>query len=212
MKKLFFIIPFLLSLNNAFCQTSKQVFESPNLKEVIASHKQVAIIPFTATITYRHTPKGVTAESNLADERKMAKEIQSSMYTYLLRRAKDYSVDFQEVDKTNILLTKAGLMDKLGETTSDELAKALGVDAIISGIYAVEHTKTEGGAIASVVLFGAFAGGDKTGTLTMKINDGKDGSLLWRFAKSMEGSLFTSTDDLISHMMRKVSRNFPYLR
>jgi len=212
MKKLFFIIPFLLFLSNAFCQTSKQVFESPNLKEVIASHKQVAIIPFTATITYRHTPKGVTAESNLADERKMAKEIQSSMYTYLLRRAKDYSVDFQEVDKTNILLTKAGLMDKLGETTSDELAKALGVDAIISGIYAVEHTKTEGGAIASVVLFGAFAGGDKTGTLTMKINDGKDGSLLWRFAKSMEGSLFTSTDDLISHMMRKVSRNFPYLR
>jgi len=201
-----------LFLSNAFCQTSKQVFESPNLKEVIASHKQVAIIPFTATITYRHTPKGVTAESNLADERKMAKEIQSSMYTYLLRRAKDYSVDFQEVDKTNILLTKAGLMDKLGETTSDELAKALGVDAIISGIYAVEHTKTEGGAIASVVLFGAFAGGDKTGTLTMKINDGKDGSLLWRFAKSMEGSLFTSTDDLISHMMRKVSRNFPYLR
>jgi len=212
MKKLFFIIPFLLFLSNAFCQTSKQVFESPNLKEVIASHKQVAIIPFTATITYRHTPKGVTAESNLADERKMAKEIQSSMYTYLLRRAKDYSVDFQEVDKTNILLTKAGLMDKLGETTSDELAKALGVDAIISGIYAVEHTKTEGGAIASVVLFGAFAGGDKTGTLTMKINDGKNGSLLWRFAKSMEGSLFTSTDDLISHMMRKVSRNFPYLR
>jgi len=212
MKKLFFIVPFLLFLSNAFCQTSKQVFESPNLKEVIASHKQVAIIPFTATITYRHTPKGVTAESNLADERKMAKEIQSSMYTYLLRRAKDYSVDFQEVDKTNILLTKAGLMDKLGETTSDELAKALGVDAIISGIYAVEHTKTEGGAIASVVLFGAFAGGDKTGTLTMKINDGKDGSLLWRFAKSMEGSLFTSTDDLISHMMRKVSRNFPYLR
>ena len=212
MKKLFFIIPFLLFLSNAFCQTSKQVFESPNLKKVIASHKQVAIIPFTATITYRHTPKGVTAESNLADERKMAKEIQSSMYTYLLRRAKDYSVDFQEVDKTNILLTKAGLMDKLGETTSDELAKALGVDAIISGIYAVEHTKTEGGAIASVVLFGAFAGGDKTGTLTMKINDGKDGSLLWRFAKSMEGSLFTSTDDLISHMMRKVSRNFPYLR
>lgn len=202
----------MLFLSNAFCQTSKQVFESPNLKEVIASHKQVAIIPFTATITYRHTPKGVTAESNLADERKMAKEIQSSMYTYLLRRAKDYSVDFQEVDKTNILLTKAGLMDKLGETTSDELAKALGVDAIISGIYAVEHTKTEGGAIASVVLFGAFAGGDKTGTLTMKINDGKDGSLLWRFAKSMEGSLFTSTDDLISHMMRKVSRNFPYLR
>lgn len=212
MKKLFIIVPFLLLLNNAFCQTSKQVFESPNIKETIARHKLVAIIPFTATITYRHTPKGVTAESNLADEQKMAKGIQSSMYTYLLRRAKDYSVDFQDVDKTNILLTKAGLIDKLGETTSDELAKVLGVDAIISGIYAVEHTKTEGGAIASVVLFGAFAGGDKTGTLTMKINDGKDGSLLWRFAKGMEGSLFASTDDLITHMMRKVSRNFPYIK
>ena len=212
MKKLVFIVPFLLFITNAFCQTSKQVFESPNLKEAISRHKLVAIIPFTATITYRHTPKGVTHETNLADEQKMAKEIQSGMYTYLLRRAKDYSVDFQDVDKTDILLTKAGLIDKLGETTSDELAKVLGVDAIISGVYAVEHTKTEGGAIVSAVLFGGFASGDKTGTLTMKINDGKDGSLLWRFAKGMEGSMFASTDDLITHMMRKVSRNFPYMK
>lgn len=212
MRKLLFLVPCLLLFSSAFSQTSKQVFESPNLKEAIARHRLVAIVPFTATITYRHTPKGVTAETNLADEQKMSKEIQSGMYTYLLRRAKDYTVDFQDVDKTNILLTKAGLMDKLAETTSDELAKALGVDAIISGVYAVEHTKTEGGAIASMVLFGGFASGDKTGTLTMKINDGKDGNLIWRFAKGMEGSMFASTDDLITHMMRKVSRNFPYMK
>ena len=167
------------------------------------------ILPFPTTITYRHPPKGFSAENNSQEEIKMAKEIQSAMYTYLLRRSSDYSVSFQDVDKTNILLTKAGIMDKLGETTKDEIAKILGVDAVISGNYSIEHTKTEGGAITSAIVFGGAFSGDKTGTLTLTLNDGLDGNLLWRFNKGMESSVFSSTDALITHMMRKVSRNFP---
>jgi hypothetical protein len=41
-------------------------------------------------------------------------------------------VSFQDVEKTNILLKKAGIADKLDEMTKDEVAKALGV-AVISG-------------------------------------------------------------------------------
>ncbi|MDG2432863.1 hypothetical protein [Flavobacterium sp.] len=44
----------------------------------------------------------------------------------------------------------------------------------------------------------------------MTINNGKDGDLLWRFFKTMDQGLASSTDDIVESMMRKVGRNFPY--
>lgn len=190
--------------------SQKQIFESPNLKEKIASQKSVAIIPFEVTINYKKQPKNFSAEANKEQEKKMSKSVQTSMYTFLLRKRENYAVTFQDVDKTNILLKKAGMMDKLDEFTKDEIAKVLGVDAVIGGKYEIEQTKTEAGAIASAVLFGGFGGKTGTGTLTMTINNGTDGDLLWRFYKTLDDSIATSTDDIIEHMMRKVSRNFPY--
>lgn len=97
----------------------------------------------------------------------MASSIQSSMYTFLLRKASDYSVEFQEVDKTNILLRKSKLIDSLDLMTKDQIAKALGVDAVIYGKYETENTKSEAGAIVTTVLFGGFGSKTGSGALTM---------------------------------------------
>ena len=140
----------------------------------------------------------------------MSRNIQSSMYTFLLRKRDNYIVTFQDVEKTNTLLKKAGMLDKLDEFTKDEIAKALNVDAVLGGRFETEQTKSEAGAIASAVLFGGFGGKTGTGTLTLLVNDAKDGELLWRFFKTMDDSIMSSTDDLIERRMRKVSRNFPY--
>ncbi|MDN3605889.1 hypothetical protein [Kaistella yonginensis] len=207
MKKIFTILVLTASLN-AIAQ--KQIFEAPKLSEKIAAQKTVAIIPFEVTINYKKQPKNFSAEANKEQERKMSQSIQASMYTFLLRKRDKYSVSFQDVDKTNILLKRAGLLDKLDETTKDELAAILGVDAIVGGNYEIEQTKSEAGAIATAVLFGGFGGKTGTGTLTLTINDGKDGELLWRFFKTLDDSIATSTDDVVERMMRKVSRNFPY--
>ncbi|GGI26865.1 hypothetical protein [Pedobacter mendelii] len=189
---------------------SKQIFESPKLNAEKAKHKVVAILPFATKISYKKMPKNFNAEANRDQEKTMSKSIQSSMYTFLLRKASDYTVEFQDVDRTNILLKKAGIADKLEETTKDEIAKILGVDAVLGGSFETEQTKSEAGAIASAVLFGGFGGKTGTGTLTLTLNNGSTGDLLWRFFKTMNDSITTSTDDLVEHMMRKVSRNFPY--
>ncbi|MFC6268262.1 hypothetical protein [Frigoriflavimonas asaccharolytica] len=208
MKKYLLIVvlsTFALNLN-----AQKQIFEAPDLKTKIQEQKTVAIIPFDVIITYKKIPKNFNKEANDAQEEKMSKSIQSSMYTFLLRKKDKYSVQFQDVDKTNILIKKAGLEDKLDETTKDELAKILGVDAVIGGKYEIEQTKSEAGAIATAVLLGGFGGKTGTGTLTLTINDGQSGDLLWRFFKTLDDNISTSTDDVVEHMMRKVSRNFPY--
>jgi hypothetical protein len=209
MKKLFLLSLLLLSFLG-FSQ--KQIFESPQLAALIKEHKTVAIVPFVVKITYKKQPKNFSVEANRDQELKMSKSIQASMYTFLLRKAASYSVTFQDVEKTNILLKKAGLSDKLDQVTKDEVAKALGVDAVISGSFESEQSKSEGAAIASAVLFGGFGGKTGSGSLTMTINNGADGEMLWRFFKTMNDNITTSTDDIVESMMRKVSRNFPYLK
>ena len=213
MKKILLTLTVLFALSihaNAQFEGSKQIFESPKLKEAVKSQKLVAILPFEVKIAYRKQPKNFNAEANKSQEQSMARSIQASMYTFLLRKKSDYTVDFQDVDKTNILLKKAGVLDKLDETTKDELAKILGVDAIIGCKFETEQTKTEAGAIASAVLFGGFGGKSGTGTMFLTINNGPDGELLWRFFKTMDDNIMSSTDDMVERMMRKISRNFPY--
>lgn len=195
---------------NAQFEGSKQIFESPKLKTEIGKHKTVAILPFNTKISYKKQPKNFSAEANRDQEKTMSKSIQSSLYTFLLRKSSNYTVEFQDVDKTNILLKKAGMLDKLDEFTKDEIAKALGVDAVLGGSFETEQTKSEAGAIATAVLFGGLGGKTGTGSLTLTRNDGSNGDLLWRFFKTMDDGITTSTDDLVERMMRKVSRNFPY--
>jgi len=180
---------FLLLLTSGLIFSQKQIFESPKLTESIKQHKVVAILPFTVKITYRKQPKNFSEEANREQEIKMSKSIQSSMYTFLLRKSESYSVNFQDVDKTNILLKKAGVDSKLDELTKDEIAKILGVDAIISGTFESEQTKSEGAAIATAVLFGGFGGKTGSGTLTMLIHNGFDGEMLWRFFKTMDDGI-----------------------
>jgi len=201
---------FCASANAQWGESSKQTFESPKLKSEIPKHKTVAIIPFSVKISYKKQPKNYSAEANRDQELSMSKSIQASMYTYLLRKSKDYSVSFQDVDKTNILLKKAGMLDKLDEFTKDEIAKIVGVDAVIGGRFEQEQSKSEGAAIASAVLLGGLGGKTGSGSLFLTLNNGADGELLWRFFKTMDDNIMASTDDLVERMMRKVSRNFPY--
>jgi hypothetical protein len=212
MKKTLFFLSIIFSnlLANAQYENAKQVFSSPKLEAAVKTHKLVAILPFETTMSYKKQPKDFNLEANKLKEKNMANSIQSSMYTFLLRKADSYSVEFQDVDKTNILLKKAGMTDKLADYTKDEVAKALGVDAIISGKFETEQTKSEAGAIVTTVLFGGLGSKTGSGALTMVLNDGATGDLLWRLYKSMNDSVFSSSDELIDRMMRKVSRNFPY--
>jgi len=212
MKKTLLILVLLSTtlFANAQYENAKQVFESPKLKSAVAAHRTVAILPFGSKITLKKQPKDFNLEAHVQKEKAMASSIQSSMYTFLLRKSDKYTVEFQDVERTNVLLKKAGLFDKLDEVTKDEVAKVLGVDAVISGKFETEQTRSETGAIVTTVLFGGIGSKTGSGSLTMTINDGTSGEMLWRFFKAMNEGVFSSSDELVDRMMRKVSRNFPY--
>jgi len=209
MKKTLVLITICFISLNVFAQ--KQIFESPKMKQAIAQHKVVAILPFNVRITYKKPPKDYDAATNHQQELEMGKKIQSAMFTFLLRKASDYTVSFQDPEKTNVLLTKAKLADSLDSHTKDEIAKALAVDGVIFGAYDQETTRSEAGAIVTSMVFG-FGSKTGDGLLTIQISNGTDGELLWRYTKEMNESLFVSTNDVIEKQMRKLSRNFPYTK
>lgn len=188
----------------------KQIYEISNMKDIISTHKTVAILPFNATISYRKQPKNFDAAANKEAESKLGYDMQTGMYTFLLRKSSDYTVVVQDVEKTNALLRKNNLIDKLSEMNSEELAKILGVDAVIKCSYAYQKTKSEGGAIVLTLLVGFGTGSVASGALTMQINDGKSGDLVWRFYKQMAEDVMSSPTAMMERMMRKVGRNFPY--
>lgn len=189
---------------------SKEIYSSPKMKEELVTHKVVAILPFKATITYKHTPKNYNDSANKEEEQAYTTSLQQSMYTFLLRKADNYTVSFQDVDRTNALLKQHNMYDNLDAFTADSICKILKVDAVIKCKYDYQKTASEGGAIVKTVLFGGLGSKTGSGALTMQIYNGGDGELMWRFYKALDEGVFNSSDQVIEHMMRKVSRNFPY--
>jgi len=210
MRKILVILIFATSFsNNIDAQAAMQSYSAPNLKDIIKTAKTAAILPFNVTISYKKMPKGVTLENIKDDEKKEGPQMQQGMYTYLLRKMNDYTVTFQDVDKTNALLKKAGVYDNLNEILVDSLCKILGVDILIKSNWNYSKTGSEAGSIASYLLLGV-AKGTGSGQLVMQIYEGKTGNLVWRMAKEMSETTFSSANELMERMMRKVGRNFPF--
>jgi hypothetical protein len=211
MKKCLLSIAILFSVIVSFAQieTSKQEYKSSSLPLLVNNAKTIAILPFKATVTYKRMPKGITVENLQEEEKKLSTSMQEGMLTYLLRKSKNYTVEFQDVDRTNALLKKAGIYNDIDAVLPDSVCKILGVDGIIKSTWAYEKTGSEAGAIVMALAIGVNKGVG-SGALTLKLFGASDGELAWRFYKEMNESAFSSASELMERMMRKVGRNFPF--
>ena len=210
--KILFRLSTLVLLLSLLQGCSPTVYTAPNFNTVKRSHKIVALLPFDVTITMKKLPKDVTMEQIKTDEEKTAYTAQGHAYTYLLKEmGKDkYTVDFQDVDKTNALLKQNSLSyEAMKSKTKDEIAKILGVDAVMSGKIIMEKPMNEGAAIVVGLLLGVW-GNTNNITTAMTVHDGKDGKLLWKYDWEASGSVGSSTESLTKQLMRNVSKNFPY--
>lgn len=210
-KTLFILASFFCFTSYSFSQATMQTFSSPSLKTLVSEAKTVAILPFGVSISYKKMPKGVSVENIREDEKKEGPQMQQGMYTFLLRKMNAYTVAFQDVDRTNALLKQAGIYDRFNEVLPDSICKILGVDAVIKCNWSYAKTGSEAGALASALLLGVSKG-TGSGQLVMQIYDAKNGELAWRMAKEMNEGTFSSANELMERMMRKVGRNFPFTK
>lgn len=200
------LVPF-----TAFAQ--KEIYTNPDFAALAKNEQTLAILPFTVTLHLRPNERAKMSDEDLKKmELQEGLDVQSAMQSYFLHKKekKDFTVSFQDIDKTNLLLKKAGISpDSLANYSAQDLAKILGVDGVISGTLTSDKPMSEGAAVAVGVLTG-FYGHTNSGKCTINIHDASTGKLMWKYEKSLSRGLGSSINTIINTMMSKASRKFPY--
>ena len=213
MKHLIITILVLCTALSSFAQT-REIYTNPNFKTLAKDHKTLAILPFKTTLQLR--PKDVEKNGGPAGvaalEKREGLDVQSAIHSYFLKRkeSNNIAIDFQDPAKTNALLARSAVTyETLSSFTTEELAKILNVDGIVSGTFESTQPMSTGAAIAMNAFVG-FGGTTNTGKTTLSINDGKTGELLWKYDKTLSRGVGSNTGTIITTIMRKASRQFPY--
>lgn len=215
MKKIIFILLAIIAITpTAFAQTS--LYENPEFDVIAKDHKTIAIVPFKTQVKLRPKQmKDMTDEQLERLEKAEGESLQTGMFSWFLKRKKRgklTTLEIQQPSRTNALLKKQGIdYSNLYEYTTDDLAKILEVDAVISGDYETNKPMSEGASIALGLLVG-FWGSTNTAIVNMSVNNGADGALLWNYNKKVRGGLGSSPEDLVNVLMRKASRRLAYTK
>src|SRR5690606_10555363 len=202
-----------LSLILMLMSCGPKIYKSSAFNAALAKHKKVAILPADVTIQLRpNQAKSTTPEQMEEMTMKTGFDIQDKMYSWFLRRSNklDYTVTFQDVNRTNALLKDANISySDLATVDRAELAKILGVDAVLQNRSRMEKPMSEGAAVAVGLLIGAWGNTNKVET-TINIHDGNSGDLLWKYDYEASGSVGSSTTKLVDALMKNASKKFPY--
>ncbi|HEX8038885.1 MAG TPA: hypothetical protein VF490_07025 [Chryseosolibacter sp.] len=213
MKSLMLIV-FLSGVFAEVYSQTREIYVNPNFNELAKDHRTVAILPFKTIMKLRPKQMAEMTPEQLAQLQKdEGLAVQSALQTYFLKRQQQHNlkVSFQDLNTTNALLAKHNLdPSRLDPYTPKELAAMLEVDAVITGILSTEKPMSEGASAALGILVG-FYGPTNSGKCTININDGATGELLWKYEKTLSRSLGSDTNTVINTMMRKASRQLPYI-
>ncbi len=193
---------------------TKEIYTNPEFNSLAKDHQVLAILPFEAVITLRPKQMREMTEAQLKQmQESEGKAVQSALESYFLkqRQKQKFVVEFQEISKTNAILSKNNInTSNIASYTSEELAQILEVDAIIHGRLSANKPMSDGASLALGVVTG-FYGNTNSGKCTINIHDGTSGDLLWKYEKTLSRSLGSDTNTIINAMMRKASRKFPYI-
>lgn len=198
---------------SAYAQT-REIYVNENFASLAKHHKIVAILPFKTIIKLR--PKQMERMSPEQFQQLQKDEglaVQSAVHSYLLKRKDqhDLKIKFLDILTTNAMLSRNDVtQENIDSFTPKELAQILEVDAVISGVLSSDKPMSEGASVALGVLVG-FYGPTNSGKCTININDAATGDLMWKYEKTLSRSLGSDTNTIINTMMRKASRQLPYI-
>jgi hypothetical protein len=204
----------LVGIIGVQAQLRALIYKADNLNEVTAKHEKIAILPFNVTLTFKKEKLRPKMSENELKE--VAYEegvgIQRSVYAWLLKqKTKDnIGINIQDVDQTNALLKKAGIKTKEDFLilTKGELAKILGVDAVLSGHIITTQLLSQAGAVAFSLFFISAKSNQVDCSVTL--HNAADSELLWSFDRLVSGNFSKTSSDLSNFLMRRVSKKFPY--
>ncbi|WP_207433680.1 hypothetical protein [Sabulibacter ruber] len=210
-----FLALFALLLSFGASAQTREIYTNPAFATLAKSHKTLAILPFEATIGLRpNQQKNLTPERIKEMEKNEGLAVQSALQTYFLKVSSkdDFTVSFQDAATTNAMLMKNNITaENIKSFTPAELSKVLGVDGVITGTFSTDKPMSDGASLALGLVVG-FYGATNSGKTAINIYDGTSGELLWKYEKSLSRGLGSDTNTIITTIMRKASKKFPYAK
>ncbi|MBL7111534.1 MAG: hypothetical protein ISS19_06295 [Bacteroidales bacterium] len=188
------------------------VYKAPDFPQRQRQHKLIAITPLNVTVQYRKLPEGVTVDEIKKNEEDLGRYFQDQLYTRFLQRIDSYTIDFQDVSKTNNILNQNNInYQLLRDYSKEDLASHLGVDAVLSGNIITSQPMSTGGAVAMAFLLGLW-GPTNTVGVAITIHDGSDSKLLWKYEHTYSGTIGSSSEQVTKALFKHLSKKFPYLK
>jgi len=190
--------------------TTKQVYASPDLKKAMKDYKVIAILPVGTQLSFKSQVPYLNERNQASERINTGLANQSRIYSYILPKSDRMKIEIQDIEKTNLLLLKSEMSARPDQYTKEEIAKILGVDAILSGLYEsdaflIEDQITKDSTSHSIRT-PRFSASVKN-VLTLTLYDGKTGKQMWRYYNYQTQSSYIS-DELIEGAVR----NLPFIQ
>lgn len=187
---------------------TKQVYTHPDLKKTMKDYKVIAILPIGSQLSFKSQVPYLNERNQAIENTGLAN--QSRLYSYILPKSHRMKVEIQDIEKTNLLLLKSEMSSRLDQYTKEEIAKILGVDAIISGLYESNAFLKEGRMSIDTASLSVKIPGTSTfvkNTLTLVLYDGQTGKQMWRFYDYDEQHSYIS-----EYLIEAAVRSLPFIR
>jgi len=183
------------------------VYFAPNGQGLADEHKTLAILPPKVIIP---PGKGITAEVLREQQLSEAKVFQQEIYTYLLKRKSkgQMSIDIQEIESTNVLLSRNNL--DISSMTTEEICELLNVDGLLYSQFGLSKPMSAGVAVAAAFLVG-YAKTNEV-TVSLSIKDCNEKILIWKYDHTFAGGLGSTPAKLVTNLMRDASKKMPYFK
>jgi len=190
--------------------TTKQVYTSPDLKKAMKDYKLIAILPVGTQLSFKSQVPYLNERNQASERINTGLANQSRIYSYILPRSNRMKVEIQDIEKTNLLLLKSEMSARPDQYTKEEIAKILGVDAVLSGLYESDAFLTEEQITrdsSSTSRRIPRVSTSVKNVLTLTLYDGQTGKQMWRYYDYQIQSSYIS-DDLIEGAVR----NLPFIQ
>lgn len=195
-----------------FSCASFKPYEAPNMQEAIATHRQIAILPFDVSFNdaymknaYRRGGREQSENHWVEQQRLAGLDMQKELYLQIAKqvsKGKYREVAVKDFMATNKILQENNIpMLSIKAMNKGELARILGVDAVVWG-------KTE--IIVTNFMYGFTPSNSGVETEAM-LFDATSGNLLWSDKTRITPSTRMDTPHSLSNQtLSNVSRRLPY--
>jgi len=183
-------------------------YTHPSFKKMAKSHKIIAILPWKFRTTLRKEDAMKVSEEEIKmSERVDGQVFQNGVYEFFMK--KELKVELQDVAETNRILEENDIdIRDVGDYKHKDLAKMLGVDAMVSGNFKTNQPWSEEAMkVLAVLSLGTAVQKAHEATGVMRITDAQ-GTQLWRYSVSKTAN---TTAVLINRVLKKSARNIPYM-